>query len=71
MTQLDVDLVHDLKESVTDGSLVLQLQPEKLEAFPGGNDHGVCETSQRTEQTTAYWRAGVHNRTTLSDCCGG
>src|SRR3954451_2551304 len=28
MTQLDVDLVHDLKESVSDGSLVLQLQPE-------------------------------------------
>ena len=28
MSQLDVDLVHDLKSSVDDGSLVLQFQPE-------------------------------------------
>ncbi|BEP16428.1 hypothetical protein acdb102_47390 [Acidothermaceae bacterium B102] len=35
MTQLDVDLVHDLKESVSDGSLVLQLQPE-IDLASGG-----------------------------------
>ena len=35
MSQLDVDLVHDLKESVDDGSLVLQLQPE-IDLASGG-----------------------------------
>jgi EAL domain-containing protein (putative c-di-GMP-specific phosphodiesterase class I) len=35
MTQLDVDLVHALKESVSDGSLVLQLQPE-IDLASGG-----------------------------------
>ena len=35
MGQLDVDLVHDLKASVDDGSLVLQLQPE-IDLASGG-----------------------------------
>jgi EAL domain-containing protein (putative c-di-GMP-specific phosphodiesterase class I) len=35
MGQLDVDLVHDLKNSVEDGSLVLQFQPE-IDLASGG-----------------------------------
>ena len=35
MGQLDVDLVHELKQSVDDGSLVLQLQPE-IDLASGG-----------------------------------